>query len=507
MPELSPHVRAATRLHTDALLRRPNVVGVGAGMRRKSGSSTGEPAVVVYVRHKLPPEALQPNELVPRVVVADDVEVRTDVVEVGEPRFVAVDTKSYRPVRGGCQIGTAFGSGTAGAVMYDRRDQKVVLLTNNHVLTDPADPMNLPANTAVFQPAGGPRIGRSKRVVPMFRAPLGEYEYRWRAPVDAGIVALDGNVAVEFDVVEVGPHPYVPLPPYPGLEVVRRGFRTQYRVGTVEEVDLTITITGSKGDLRKIGGEDCVFSIRSREREICAMPGDSGSLVVDSDGGASRGLVFASNGQSGGITWACELGTVMSLLELDTPCTGSLNALIRRSVFVRLADRWALAQELAGAGGTSNSLVAEQLETMRRFRHGYLGTEAEGTAGQAVGAALRRLAPALATAITNDEDAAGLLERAFGGWLVQPTVFDLLEYRFSDEASDTISAAFGRLQRLGADTSDLEVVAGVFLRAGGRSVRELVTDRAPKGDRRHPGRLPRRLPRARVRARKRKVLR
>jgi hypothetical protein len=504
MPELSPHLRAATRLHTDALLRRSNVVAVGAGTRRTSGSSTGEPAVVVYVTRKLPPEALHPNELVPRLVVADDAEVRTDVVEAGEPRFVAVDTASYRPVRGGCQIGTALGgSGTAGAVMYDRRDQNVVLLTNNHVLTAPGDPTNLPANTAVFQPAGGPRIGQSKRVVPMFLAPLGAYDYRWYATVDAGIVALDSNVAAAFDVVEVGAHPYVVLPPYEGLEVVRRGFRTQYRVGTVESVDMTVVVKASNGDRCKIGGPDGVFAIRSREREISAMPGDSGSLVVDADGGASRGLVFASDGLSGGITWACELGTVMSLLELDTPCTGSLNALIRRAVFVRLADRWGPAQGLAAAEGASNSLVAEQVETMRRFRHSYLGTEAEGTAGQMVGAALHRLAPALATAITNDEDAAGLLERAFGGWLVQPTVFDLLEYRFSDEASTTISDAFGRLQRLGADTSDLEVVAGIFLRAGGRSVRQLVTDRAPKEQRRHP----RRLPRARVRARKRKVLR
>jgi hypothetical protein len=505
MPELSPQVRVATRLHTDALLRRRNVIAVGAGIRRKAGSSTGEPAVVVYVSRKLPPEALNPDELIPRRIVADDVEVRTDVVEVGEPRFVAVDTASYRPIRGGCQIGNARGAaGTAGAVMYDRRDQRIVLLTNNHVLMDPADRTNLPANTTMFQPAGGPRIGQSKRVVPMFLAPLGAYDYRWYASVDAGIVGLDSNVPAEFDVIEVGPHPYVLIPPYPGLEVVRRGYRTQYRVGTVESVDMTVIVKASNGDRCKIGGPDCVFTIRSREREVSAMPGDSGSLVVDADGGASRGLVFASDEISGGITWACELGTVMSLLELDTPCTGSLNALIRRSVFIRLADRWSLAQEVAGVGGTSNVLVTEQIETMKRFRHGYLGTEAEGTVGQTVGAALHRLAPALATAITNDDDAAGLLERAFGEWLLQPTVFDLLEYRFSDQASGMMSHAFRRLQQLGANASDLEEVVGLFLRAGGRSVRELVTNRASAEHRRRHGEAHQRLQKAVTKSRRRK---
>ena len=63
--------------------------------------------------------------------------------------------------------------------MYDRRDQDVVLLTNNHVLTQSSDPTQLPATDAIFQPAGGARIGRSKRVVPIVPAPLGSVGYRW----------------------------------------------------------------------------------------------------------------------------------------------------------------------------------------------------------------------------------------------------------------------------------------------------------------------------------------
>lgn len=479
MPDRSPLVRAAARLHTERLLSHPNVVAVGAGSRRRKGATTEEPAVVVFVTQKLPREALLPTELVPRTVFTEEDEVRTDVVEVGEPRFVAVDTQTYRPLRGGCQIGNfGGGAGTGGAVMYDRRDQNIVLLTNNHVITDPKNPMFLPANTTISQPFGGGRVGQSKRIVPMFRAPLGATDHNWFGTVDAGIVALDSNIPVEFDVIEIGAHPYVVLPPYEGLEVVRRGYRTQLRVGTVEVVDVTVIIKNSTtGERYKIGGPDAVFMIRSREREISAMPGDSGSLVVDADGGASRGLVFASDSQSGGITWACELGTVMGLLELDTPCSGALNALIRRSVFRRLADRWVLAQEVVGAGGRSNALIEEQLKTMKRFRHAYLGGEVEGTPSHAVEAALRRLAPALATAVTNDEDAAGLLERAFGEWFVQPTVFDLLEHRFSDEALTAMSDAFRCLQSLGADGNDLGIVAEIFLHAGGRTVREVITGR------------------------------
>jgi hypothetical protein len=453
-----------------------NVVGVGIALRRTGGVVTDEPAVVTYVSRKLPREALPAGQQVPVELDADGEMVRTDVVEIAEPRYVDVDTTTYRPVRGGCQIGTAGGAGTAGAVMYDRRDQQVVLLTNNHVLTTVSNPTVLPADTSVRQPAGGTRIGRSKRIVPMFPAPLGAGDYRFFGTVDAGIVALDSNIAGRFDVVEIGPHPFVVLPPYIGLEVVRRGFRTQRRTGTVEAVGLTVTVKASNGDRHRIGGngEGSVFMIRSPERLISAMPGDSGSLVVDAGGGAARGLVFASDSISGGITWACELGTIMSLLELDTPCSGGLNALIRRSVFRRLSGRWALSQELAAAGGSRNALVSEHIETVARFRDHYLPSEPDGSLGAAIGGALQRLAYDLAHIINHDEDAAGLFDRAFGEWLVQPTVFDMLEYRFPDQIAACASAAFRRLRDLRPNAEGLVLLERLFSRAAGRSMRELL---------------------------------
>src|SRR6186997_1021727 len=119
MTEFPTRVRLAARVHTDAILRLPNVVGVGVARRRVRGVPTDEPVVVTYVTRKLPREALRLDERVPHLLEVDGEEVRTDVVEVGEPRFVDVDDAKYRPLRGGCQIGTAGGTGTAGAVMYD----------------------------------------------------------------------------------------------------------------------------------------------------------------------------------------------------------------------------------------------------------------------------------------------------------------------------------------------------------------------------------------------------
>ncbi len=475
MIELPAFVRAAARLHSDSILTLPNVVGIGAAQKRVAGRATGEPAVVAYVSRKLPPDALRLDERVPPMLDVDGEAVRTDVIEAGESRFVDVDTATYRPVRGGCQILTAGGTGTAGAVMYDRRDQQIVLLTNRHVLTTDASPTFLPADLAVYQPMGGGVVGTSKRIAPIARASLGAIGYQYEQTVDAGIVSVNPSVAVQFDVVEIaGRHPFVVLPPFEGLEVVRRGFRTQLRTGTVEAVDVTVIVKARNGDRHRVGPS--VFAIRSPERLISAMGGDSGSLVVDAAGGAARGLVFASSETSGGITWACDLRTVMNILELDTPCTGSLNALIHRATFRRLSDKWAAALQPAAAGGSSNALVGELIANMNRFRDRYLPGEPDGSPGATLGSALHRVGPDLAWAITHDEEAAGLLDRAFGEWLIQPTVFDLLEYRFPDDLRMHASAAFRRVRECCGHSDDLELLEGVFTQAAGRSMRELLKE-------------------------------
>ena len=473
MIDLPAHVRAAARLHTDMILRLPNIVAVGVGQRRVKGRVSGEPAVVVSVSRKLPKEVLRLHERVPAMLDSDGEAVQTDVIEVAQPHYVDVDTMSYRPVRGGCQIQTTGGAGTAGAVMYDRRDQQIVLLTNSHVLTSDSNPLNLPADTSVTQPAGGALIGRSKRLAPIARAPLGEFSYNYFATVDAGIVAVESSIAVDFNVVEIsGRHPFVVLPPSEGLEVVRRGYRTQLRTGTVELLDQTVIVKASNGDRHRIGPG--VFTIRSPELLISAMQGDSGSLVVDAAAGAARGLVFASDEVKGGVTWACELATVMNILELDTPCTGSLNALIRRAVFRRMVDKWAAALEPAATGGASNALVGELITKVDRFRDTYLQPQSGSGAGAALGAALQRLGPDLAHAITRDEDVTGLLDRAFGEWLIQPTVFDMLEYRFSSDTAESAAAAFRRMRDVCKNLQDLDLLTRVFAEAPGRSIRELL---------------------------------
>jgi len=72
-------IAAVQRQHSDALMARANVTGVGIGER------AGRPVIQVLVERKLPLEQLRPEDVIPSELDGWE----TDVVEVGRP--VALD--------------------------------------------------------------------------------------------------------------------------------------------------------------------------------------------------------------------------------------------------------------------------------------------------------------------------------------------------------------------------------------------------------------------------------
>ena len=294
--------------------------------------------------------------------------MRTDVVEAA-PQHLLADTTAYRPLRGGCQIMNSQGSaGTLGGIVYDSTDYEPVMLTCGHLLTFPGSRDVLPENTRVYQPSaaaglgGGDYAGTSKRIVPWQRALL-EASWVRQARVDGGIVSIAPDVGVRFDVIQLGKHPYVILPAYAGLDVAKRGATTMLTTGTVETFDMFFDVEAD-GKKVRIGGVGSAFSIRSPADATFALKGDSGSLVIDAEGGAARGLLFTSDLQPGGRALAYDLRAVMEELGCETPCTGGLGGMIRRALVRRRALEFEVARphSVSSAGaGKKNAFLAERL--------------------------------------------------------------------------------------------------------------------------------------------------
>jgi hypothetical protein len=65
--------------HEAELMRHPNVVGVGDGIRMRDGKPTGQAAIIVYVERKVPRKDLAERDLLPAEIEG----VPVDVVETG----------------------------------------------------------------------------------------------------------------------------------------------------------------------------------------------------------------------------------------------------------------------------------------------------------------------------------------------------------------------------------------------------------------------------------------
>ena len=122
--------------HWAELMAKPNVVGVGIGIKETRGEKTGEMSMVVLVRQKIPLDGLQPEVAVPAVVGG----VPTDVIEVGDLRALQARTDRWRPAPGGVSIGHyRITAGTLGCVVRDRSTGARLILSNNHVLANSND--------------------------------------------------------------------------------------------------------------------------------------------------------------------------------------------------------------------------------------------------------------------------------------------------------------------------------------------------------------------------------
>jgi hypothetical protein len=222
----------------DELLRIPGVARVAVGIRERGGRLTGEFVFRVHVAQKVPESALPREHIVPKSIhgVPTDVVVRSgEIPDIGFND--ENDERKYRPLVGGCRIGAevAGGTGTMGAVCRRTIDDKIVLLSNWHVLIDPGG--------AIGDGVGQPRWRKSccctcdrvGTVLAFAIKPLDCAIAELRAgepfaPKIRRILRDDGSVEQEGFIAGSAA-------PVAGDEVYKVGARTGLTRGIIDEVD------------------------------------------------------------------------------------------------------------------------------------------------------------------------------------------------------------------------------------------------------------------------------
>ena len=465
----------AQEQNQERLLELPAVIGVASGPRVKRGKRTRELCVQVFVERKRPLEAIGAAERVPPTLSAGGQSadaVATDVIEITPPQEHQ-DTTRYRPVPGGSSIGpeSSISAGTLGGWACDNRDDSVVLLSNNHVISG-LDTM--PVARRIVQPARldggvlpGDVIGSLKRHVALATVanPPG-MPLPAATAVDAAIGTID--VDRDDDVLQIAPAIYELQAPAVDMDVQKRGRTTRLTTnGRVFSVNGTFTIRYRNGT--RLGRVANTFLIRSTDGNTFSRAGDSGSLIFNQREGALRGtrpvvgLLYAGGSFDDGtpFTLACDINAVFGAMNLTTVCTCVVRAILR-SVFGSLAIDEAAEHRLVRS--KERQLRALRSRVVRKTKF-----------GKAFDDFVSAEAPALAKALMEDDEAFGLAVRALEPWLSRRTTLDMLEAEVDPETVATVR----RLTKvLGSSAKgvrpQLAAIAAAVEKAEGRTVGELL---------------------------------
>jgi len=208
-----------------------------------------------------------------------------EVVVAGRFRILgsaAVENRfRFRPVPGGCSIGTLEGgTGTLACWVYDAGNGRRLMLSNRHVFDGPQ-------GTPVIQPGvhdGGSYpddvVGYVLRYSQIGQPPMhNSVDAAVAVPADPGLVS---DEVIGLDVV------YELAEPYEGMVVAKSGRTTGVTAGTIIDTNVSIKVYGYPFGY-------AIFTNQILVMPAMGQPGDSGSLTVDRDTGKVVGLLFSGS--------------------------------------------------------------------------------------------------------------------------------------------------------------------------------------------------------------------
>lgn len=275
--------------------RRGNLVGIGFGAKETEGSFTGDLAVRVYVKRKLPPSKLSVADRLPATVNG----TATDVIAIGTPRF------HTRPVKLGAGISHIDGGpGSLGCIVIKPGDDDRYLLSACHVL---ALAGLAQIGDTIVEPSRAQAAAAPIATLTDFEALKADGSPNM---FDAAIARLIRKEDVSVTIPKIG------IPQAPVLEpalyqsVRKFGARTLHTVGVVTDPNFETVVTRAGksyvfNDILAVTGAGGPFS----------DGGDSGALVVDAMSNRPVGLVIGGGAED--VTFLGPIGPVLERFEVQ----------------------------------------------------------------------------------------------------------------------------------------------------------------------------------------------
>lgn len=276
---------------------------LGMVSKRRVGILTNEEAIVVLVGKKVHASTLAKSEIIPKLIngfVSDVLEVghikaSNHTVKTRKPYLIRFGNFSFcrfrksrcRPAPGGISIGHyKITAGTLGAVVYDCRTGKSLILSNNHVLANETNGKDCRAKKGdpILQP--GPLDGgtvEKDTIAKLYRfVPLKDCK---KNVVDAAVAKPLRPYLIVPYILGIGCVKGTVLPRI-GMCVQKSGRTTCATQARIRCIDMIVKVEYD---------EDRVLTFK---RQILVEnfdePGDSGSLVLDLEN-KTVGLLFAGS--------------------------------------------------------------------------------------------------------------------------------------------------------------------------------------------------------------------
>lgn len=300
------NIKRIKEKNEDKIFKLKNVVGVGIGKKIVNNKETDQQCIRVYVSKKKPIKELSKKDLVPKNIF----DIETDVIEIGEIK--ALSYKEYmRPAKCGISIGHfRVSAGTLGCLVKDKTTQKILILSNNHVL---AQNNKAKSGDNILQPGpydGGSDstlIGNLLRFIEIKTKKWWAYLAFWikepKNKVDCAVAIPIDEKEVLPEILEIGVPKGIASVKI-GTPLQKTGRTTGYTKGIVIDDDVTVSV--NYGDF-----------IAKFEHQVMAdamsAGGDSGSLVLDENKKAI-GLLFAGSDKT---TIINPINEVLKLLDVN----------------------------------------------------------------------------------------------------------------------------------------------------------------------------------------------